>query len=68
MIHTLWYRIVSPHVEGMAATNAFDAQPSPLKETVFLDSLVGVMGTGGDEAATGGQQRREEPLIQFDNA
>jgi len=49
-----WYRIISPRVEGMAAADAFNAQPSPFEETVFLDSLVGVMGTGGDEAATGG--------------
>jgi len=38
----------------MAAADAFDAQPSPFEKTVFLDGLVGVIGTGGDEAATGG--------------
>jgi hypothetical protein len=52
----------------MTAADAFDAQPYPFEETIFLDSLTRVMGTGGNEAATGGQQRREKPLIQFDNA
>jgi hypothetical protein len=64
----LWYRIVSPRAERMAAADTFDAQPPPFEETVFLNSLAGVMRTGGNETATGGQQRREEPLIQFDNA
>jgi len=50
----LWYRIISSRVERMAAADAFDSQPSPFEETVLLDSLVGVMGTGGDEAATRG--------------
>jgi len=38
----------------MAAADAFDAQPSPFEETVFLDGLISVMGTGGDKAATRG--------------
>jgi hypothetical protein len=50
----LWYRIVSSRIEGMATADAFDAQPSPFEETVFFDGLIGVMGTRGDKAATGG--------------
>ena len=56
--------IVSTWVERMAAQNACERKPATLDESKMRDRFQPVLRTGGDEATTGRQERREQSLIQ----
>jgi hypothetical protein len=50
------YWVITPGVEGMTATNAFNGQPTTPQDPKSLHCFEGILGTGGLKPAT----RRKE--------
>lgn len=50
----------------MTTADSFHSQPTPLEYAVFLYGLVGILGAGWDETATGRQYPGNGILIQTD--
>lgn len=54
---------MSSRVPGVTTRNTFQPHPAPLQEAILLDSLIGIMGTGGRKTATGRCNPRYRILI-----
>jgi hypothetical protein len=51
-------------VQWVALANHFYCEPHALKDTMFLDRLSGVLGTGGRKPAGRRKERRDQPLVK----
>jgi hypothetical protein len=57
------HRIVATWIERMTTANPFDGQPTPLQNPIFADGFVSIVGATWFKSASGGKERRNEPLI-----
>ncbi len=59
-------RVDSPRMPGVTPNHAPECQPAAPEETVDLEGLGSVSRAAGIKPASGGQQRRNEPLVAQD--
>jgi len=59
------YRIHSARVKGMAPQNSFYSQPHPFADTITVNRLISILGTGGVKPACGSQIWRYTIVIHF---
>lgn len=59
------YRIHSARMKGMASQNSFYSQPHPFTDTITVNRLIGILGTGGVKPARWSQVWRYTIMIHF---
>lgn len=64
----LWYRIVAAAAPGMAPSDSSERKPEAFKNAIFLKCLQPVLRTGRCVTAGRAQQRRNDPLVYFNNS
>lgn len=62
----LGYGIEAARVEGVTTTNTFQAEECSSNRSVADDGVAHVDGAGGVEAASRGEQRAEEALVDIE--
>src|SRR5699024_1573452 len=60
-------RVIPAPAEWVAAQYSPDRKPSAPEDTVVVDGLVGILGTGRLEAAARWQVRRDRPLVEAEH-
>lgn len=62
----LLYRVITSPAVGMATDNATDRKTGAPPDTIALNRLKSIIGTGRNKTAAGWQQRRNNILITLD--
>jgi hypothetical protein len=52
-------------MKRMTPSDAFNSQPTTLYNTMFFNSLIAVMRTGGVKTAGGRKERRKKSLVKM---
>ena len=62
----LRHRIIATTTPWIAGKHALESQPAAFERTMLANGLNAVIGAGGRIAAGASNERRQCPLIQFD--